>query len=138
MAIGLGPETVHHIIAKTTGAQQEYAAAESDILFLLEEWFAQSPRGQLQMGGDPNSRTVTNHELWEELKAVAKGLDVPYRYDNTDKLGTHMVQYQQVIGRRFRLEKRKNLGPKKQRGWEITPLADADDSGGEEADSDAS
>ena len=117
-AIGLEDVVIGRILRKLKTAQYDYAAEESDLLFLLEEWFATSVSGQqVQLDGQAE-KSVTTAELWKELKQVAADMGVEFRYGNKIHLGRTLQDMQLALSTRFDII---NTRGRKTRGWTIRP-----------------
>ena len=131
-AIGLNDDIIGRILRKLKAAQYDYAAEESDLLFLLEEWFAAAANGQqVQLDGHVE-KTVTTDELWKQLKQVASDLGVDFKYGNKVQLGKALRDMQLALSMRFSITNSRDM---KRRGWTIRPRDSDED---EDADSLAS
>jgi hypothetical protein len=127
LALGLTEVHVERILAKITPAQQHYAADQSDLLFLLDEWFTGSAGQGSLMDGGADVREIGTRDLWTELSKTAKDLGVEFKYDNPIKLGLALKSMQRALSVRFTIEEYRD---KRSRGWRIGLTTD---DGGEDA-----
>ncbi len=116
--------TVARILRKLKSAQNDFAAEESDLLFLLEEWFTAAGTAQQAQIDGSVTKTVTTDQLWKELKDVAGDLGVPFPYGNKVKLGKSLHDMEQALSTRFSIINKRDM---RTRGWTISLKEPADD-----------